>query len=110
MSIKISTKTTFVSPLGSKNLGRLWLAYTELQSDFCMLQFISVDSRQFTQSELSLGWSDLHEIKNVSFSAPLHTVRIQTHTSIKQGCGLSLTPSVKEKDHGHLWVQCALHS
>ncbi len=28
-----------------KNLGRLWLVYTELQGDFCMLQFISVDSR-----------------------------------------------------------------
>ncbi len=46
-----------------------------------MLQFISVDSRHFTQSELSLGWSDLHE-----------------------------TPSVNEKDHGHLRVECALHS
>ena len=27
----------------------------------------SVDSGHFTQLELSLGWSDLHEIKNVSF-------------------------------------------
>ena len=52
----------------SKNLGRLWLAYTELQGDFCMLQFISVGSRHFTQSELSLGWSYSHEIKSVSFS------------------------------------------
>ena len=35
---------------GEKNLGHLWLAYTELQGDFHMLQLISVDSRQFTQS------------------------------------------------------------
>ncbi len=33
-----------------KNLGRLWLAYTELQGDFYMLQFISVDSRHLTQT------------------------------------------------------------
>ena len=52
---------------GGKNLGRLWLAYTELQGDFFMLQFISVDSRHLTMSELSQGWSDLHEIKSVSF-------------------------------------------
>ena len=32
---------------------------------FFMLQFISVDSRHFTQSELSLGWSDLYKIKSV---------------------------------------------
>ncbi len=51
----------------SKNLGQLWLAYTELQGDFSMLQLISVDSRHFTQSELSLRWSDLREIKSVSF-------------------------------------------
>ncbi len=50
-----------------KNLGRLWLAYTELQGDFCMLQFISVDPRHFTQSGLSLGWSDLHKTKSVGF-------------------------------------------
>ncbi len=50
-----------------KNLGRLWLAYTELQVDFYMLQLILVDSRHFLQSSLSLGWSDLHEIKTVSF-------------------------------------------
>ncbi len=50
-----------------KNLGWLWLAYTELQSDFYMLQLIYVDSRHFTQSYLSLGWSDLHEIKNIIF-------------------------------------------
>ena len=34
----------------TKNLGRLWLAYTELQDDFYVLQFISVDSRHFTQT------------------------------------------------------------
>ncbi len=38
-----------------KNLGRLWLAYTELQGGFYMLQLISIDSRHFTQPELSLG-------------------------------------------------------
>ncbi len=61
-------KGTEIAPLRApKNLGRLWLAYTELQGDFCMLQFIFGDSRHFTQSEHSLGWSDLHEIKSVSF-------------------------------------------
>ncbi len=49
-----------------KNLGRLWLAYTELQGEFYMLQLISSDSRHFGQPELSLGWSNLHEIKSVS--------------------------------------------
>ncbi len=45
-----------VSVFIHKNLRRLWLAYTEFQGDFYMLQFISVDSRHFTQSgcELSL--------------------------------------------------------
>ncbi len=33
-----------------KNLGRLWLANTELQGGFYMLQVISVDSSHFTQS------------------------------------------------------------
>ncbi len=32
-----------------KNLGRLWLAYTELQGEFYMVQLISSDSRHFTQ-------------------------------------------------------------
>ncbi len=32
-----------------------------------MLQLISVDSRHFTQPELSLGGSDSHEIKSVSY-------------------------------------------
>ncbi len=32
-----------------KNLGRLWLAYTEAQVGFYMLQFTSVDSSHFTQ-------------------------------------------------------------
>ena len=50
-----------------KNLGRLWLAYTELQGDFYMLQLIYVDSRHFTQWYLSLGWSDLLEKKKFFF-------------------------------------------
>ncbi len=37
-----------------KNSGHLWLAYTELQGSFNMLQFISVDSGHFTQPELWL--------------------------------------------------------
>ncbi len=37
------------SAIMHKNLGRLWLAYTELQGEFYMLQLISVDSRHFTQ-------------------------------------------------------------
>ena len=49
-----------------KNLRRLWLAYIELQGEFYMLELISSDSRHFTQPELSLGWSDLHEIKRVT--------------------------------------------
>ncbi len=31
-----------------------------------MLQLIIADSRHFTQPELSLRWSDLHEIKSVN--------------------------------------------
>ena len=50
-----------------KNLGRLWLAYTGLQGDFYMLQLMSVESRHFTRPELCQGWSDLHEIKGISF-------------------------------------------
>ncbi len=36
------------TPMRTKNLGRLWLAYTELQGEFYMLQLISVDSRHLT--------------------------------------------------------------
>ncbi len=32
---------------------------------FYMLQLTSVDSRHFTEPELSLRWSDLHEIKSI---------------------------------------------
>ncbi len=35
----------------TKNLGRLWLAYTELLGEFNMLQLISSDSRHFTEPE-----------------------------------------------------------
>ncbi len=35
----------------SKNLGQLWLAYTELQVDHYMLQLNSVESGHFTQLE-----------------------------------------------------------
>ena len=42
------------SQLLAKSLGRLWLAYTELQNEFYMLQLTSIDSRHLTQPELSL--------------------------------------------------------
>ncbi len=35
-----------------------------------MLQLISVDSRHFTQPQLSLQWSDLHEIKMLVLTFP----------------------------------------
>ena len=55
----------FKNVLNTKNLGQLWLAYKYRTSGrFYMLQLISVDSRHFTRPELSLGWSDLHEIKS----------------------------------------------
>ncbi len=50
-----------VSYLCPKNSGHLWLAYTELQGSFNMLQLISVDSGHFTRPEL---W--LHIIKEPS--------------------------------------------
>ncbi len=39
-------------PRHSKNLGRLWLAYTELQGNLYMLQLMTDDSGHFTQPEL----------------------------------------------------------
>ena len=48
---KVQTRVGGLKNIGrAKNLGRLWLAYTELQGDFYMLQFISVDSRHFTHT------------------------------------------------------------
>ncbi len=38
----------------TKNSGHLWLAYTELQGGFNMLQLIPIDSGHFTQPELWL--------------------------------------------------------
>ena len=44
-----------------KNLGRLWLAYTELQGEFYMLQLMtddSMDSGHFTQQGYTKsGWA-----------------------------------------------------
>ncbi len=40
-----------------KNLGRLWLAYTELQGEFYMLQLMTDDSDHFTRPELSISIS-----------------------------------------------------
>ncbi len=62
--------------------GDFGLLIQNFRAIFCMLQFISVDPRHFTQSEQVSG----------------------------KGCGLSLTPSVNEKDHGHFWVECSLDS
>ena len=45
-----------------KNLGRLWLAYTELQGDFYMLQLISVDSWHFTHT-MGHYHASLHTVK-----------------------------------------------
>ncbi len=49
-SVKVHKQTAFLTNALAKNLGRLWLAYTELQGEFYMLQLISVDSRHFPQS------------------------------------------------------------
>ncbi len=54
-----------------KNSGHLWLAYTELQGGFNMLQLISVDSGHFTRPELWLYSTDLQEIKNVTIPMPV---------------------------------------
>ncbi len=54
-----------------KNLGRPWLAYTELQGDFCMLRFISVDSRHFTQSEKGRGSRKKFQFLKISTHPPL---------------------------------------
>ncbi len=51
-----------------KNSGHLWLAYTELQGGFNMLQLISVDSGHSTQPELWLQSTNLYEIKSVMVS------------------------------------------
>ena len=45
---RIYLSANHFAKLSTKNLGRLWLAYTELQGEFYMLQLISVDSRHFT--------------------------------------------------------------
>ncbi len=51
-----------------KNLRQLWYAYNIVTLDqFYMLQIESVEHWLFTQLYLSLGWSDLHEIKQVFF-------------------------------------------
>ncbi len=43
-----STYNYHITLTDYNNLGRLWLAYTELQGNFYMLQPISVDSMHFT--------------------------------------------------------------
>ena len=59
-----------------KNLGRVWHAYIRSSGRFYMLQLISDDSGHFTQPELSLQWSDSHEIKSVGFCILLHELPV----------------------------------
>ncbi len=49
-AVKFCFLTTQTYLAQEKNLGRLWLAYTELQGELYMLQLIYVDSRYFTPS------------------------------------------------------------
>ena len=51
-----------------KNLGRLWLAYTELQGGLYMLELLSVDSKHFTP-ELQNG-PHIHIPYGYDHSAP----------------------------------------
>ena len=46
--LKFHKELDFHLPQSQKNLGRLWLAYTELQGDFYMLQLMTDDSGHFT--------------------------------------------------------------
>ena len=48
----INTKLDMSSLI--KNLGRIWLAYAELQVSFYSLRFVCVDPGHLTQSELWL--------------------------------------------------------
>ncbi len=51
-NVYCATKPLYDNFYFPKNLGRLWLAYTDLQGDFYMLQLIPVDTRYFTHKEL----------------------------------------------------------
>ncbi len=62
----------------TKNLGRLWFAFPELQGNFFTLQLMTDDSGHFTQLELSLRWSDLHEIKGTT-SIPVSCKDVGLH-------------------------------
>ncbi len=70
-----------------------------------MLQLISFDSRHFTQPELSIGWSDLHEIKALAFATRGHP-----HGDIIEEYGHAMTPLGIRKDRGNLQIETALHS
>ena len=48
------TRTSVQTSGRAKNLGRFWLAYTELQGDIYMLQLMTDDSGHVTRPELSL--------------------------------------------------------
>ncbi len=69
---EIKKKTLGKRHQPEKNLGRLWHAYIRTTGQFYKLTLTSFDSWRFTQSYLSLGWSDLHKIKNVSFCISSH--------------------------------------
>ena len=61
-----------------KNLGRLWLAYTEPQGEFFMLQLISVDSRHFTPCGLALVPSDVGKNHGqLTIKTALHSWNLQ---------------------------------
>ncbi len=55
INLRINNENSFKAQQeNTKNLGRLWLAYTELQGDFYMLHLESVNSGHFTQPELRM--------------------------------------------------------
>ncbi len=83
----------------NKNLGRLWHTYIRTTGRFYKLQLTGVDSWHFTQSEFSLGWSDLHEIKNVSFSF---------RALIRYATFVKVAPLVHAEKFNHLFAFIAL--
>ncbi len=79
-----------------KNLERLWHAYIGIAGRFYKLQVTSVDSQHLTQLELSLGWSDLLEIKNVKF--------FEFPTLIRYVTFVKVAPLVHAEKFNHLFA------
>ncbi len=69
-----------------KNLGRLWLAYTELQVDFT-----------------GYNW-------NMLTMDSLHSLMNHPHRSVMSGCGLVMVPIVIQFGDGQILKENALHS